>query len=84
VRFAYVLWIDASKSAEEHALEDMNPMTLPAAGFVIRETPDDITLSLEPIMAETKCRMWLTIPKRNILKIHRTTAERAFHLKGKP
>ena len=83
MKLAYVRWLDASRSADEHALEEMGLFELSEVGFLIRQTDTEITLAMEHPESAARCRLWLTIPHRNILEMRTTTLERAFHLKKK-
>ena len=81
MQLAYVRWLDASRSADEAALDEMGLFELSEVGFLIRQTETEITLAMEHPDSSARCRLWLTIPKINIREMKTTTLGRAFRLK---
>jgi hypothetical protein len=75
----YLKWRDAIHSMNEHAITELGGLAeLHEIGFLIKETPDSIVIGTECQDAATNVRMWLTVPKVNIVEIKRTTLARAF------
>lgn len=75
----YIRWKDAIHSMSEHPIAELGALAeLHEIGFLIKETPDSIVIGTECQDAATNVRMWLTVPKVNIVEIKRTTLDRAF------
>lgn len=67
----YVRWRDASHSMSEWEIDKIEPSELQDVGFLVRETDDAVTLAIEaPEDGESSTRLWLCIPKVNILERH--------------
>lgn len=65
--FAYVKWRDATMSQGDEDLFNVDAlMELEEIGWLIKETDDSVSLSIEKPQFD-KARLWLTIPKVNIM-----------------
>jgi hypothetical protein len=75
----YVKWKDAVHSMDEHAIVELGALAeLEEIGFLIKETPESIVIGTENQDGALHVRMWLTIPRVNIVEQKRTTLARAF------
>lgn len=72
----YIHWRDASQALEEFPLTDMEPIDLYEVGFLLKETEESVTISCE--QAEDFGRLWLCIPKVNIVERRDMPLEKAF------
>lgn len=81
MRLAYVRWFDASHSQDEMALEGMGLIELEDVGWPIAETDEFVTLTVERLAgAETMktARLWLSIPRVNIIEMRVAQLDKAF------
>lgn len=69
MKLAYVRWRDATHGIEEIAAADADLVELHEIGFVAAETDEAITLTMEYCPGATTFRLWLTIPRVNILEV---------------
>lgn len=75
----YLKWRDAIHSMNEHPIVELGALAeLHEIGFLIKESAESITIGTESQDAATSVRMWITVPKVNIIEIKRTTLARAF------
>lgn len=75
----YVRWRDAVHSMDEHEISGLGDLVeLHEVGFLLKETPETVTLSIEIQKDATSTRMWLTVPKVNIVEIRHATLDKAF------
>lgn len=76
---AYVVWKDAMYSQTEISIEDLGLVVLHCVGFVVRETEEFITLSVERQEDNLNyTRTNITIPKSGIVSISRSALSKAF------
>lgn len=68
MKLAYIRWRDATHGIEEIAAEDADLVELHEIGFVAADTDEAITLTMEHCPGAKTFRLWLTIPKVNILE----------------
>lgn len=69
-RMVLVRWRDACHSQDEFAISDLGGLAeLAEVGWLIAETPESVTLSMEHQEGATSTRLWLTIPLVNIQSI---------------
>ena len=81
----YIRWRDASHSMNEFEISKIEPISLQEVGFLIRETEEAVTLAIEApfdgdIETDTT-RLWLCVPKVNILERRDADLEKAFPAK---
>ncbi len=75
----YIKWRDACKSESEHEISTIGPLAeLQEIGFLIKETDESVTIGIEHPGKESFTRLWLTIPRVNIVEVRKTTLNRAF------
>ena len=80
----YIQWKDASHSLSEWEIEKIEPSLLSEVGFLLRETDDAVTLGIEaPDGSDTSTRLWLCIPKVNIMDRRDMELEKAFPVRRK-
>lgn len=73
---AIVRWVDSAYTRGESATGDLptEGLEMISAGFLVRETPDAITLALDRHLHDDAWRFVLTIPRvsvRNVKKVRR-------------
>jgi hypothetical protein len=81
MKIAYVKWADASYSnkSDERPLEELTGTTeLEEVGFLLREDKDTITLALENQDGATTSRIWMIIPRCNIVSLYTRQLADAF------
>lgn len=70
----YCRWADAAHSMAESTIADLGELAvLDEVGFLVKESDESITLATESQDDALSVRFWLTIPKVNIIEMHRTT-----------
>ncbi len=76
----YIKWRDAMHSTSQHAVTSLGGLAeLHEIGFLIKESDESITIGTEAEDGATvEARMWLTVPKVNIVEMKRTTLAKAF------
>lgn len=64
----------------EHAISELGELAeLHEVGFLLKESDESITIGTERAKSDdVSARMWLTVPKVNIVEIRRTTLAKAF------
>jgi hypothetical protein len=81
---AYIHWRDACHNSDEIRIDDLGEaVALHACGFVVKETEETITLSLEHQDGADTTRLWLSIPRVNIVEMRTATIDKAFPAKRK-
>jgi hypothetical protein len=79
MKLAWVKWRDASHGLEEWDVSRMTLSELEEVGFLLREDDESITLGMEHAAdATTARRMWLTIPRGQILDMRVRDLDKAF------
>ena len=77
-----VSWCDASQSparGDEHPIEQLGRLEhLYEVGWVLREDEETITIGLEHQEGMESARLWLTIPRCNIVELRRMQVDKAF------
>lgn len=75
----YVRWRDACHDMGECAIKDLGELAeLHEIGFLLAENEETVTIGIEHQDGATSARMWLTIPRVNILEMRRSTVDKAF------
>lgn len=75
----YVRWRDACHDMGECAIKDLGDLAeLHEVGWLLSENEETVTLGIEHMEGATAARMWLTIPRVNIVELRKTTLARAF------
>jgi hypothetical protein len=74
----YIRWRDASHGIGEFAPSDMGLCELEEVGWLVQEDDESVTLSMEYQAESETRRLWLTIPKGNIVERRDADFERAF------
>lgn len=67
-----VSWRDAAHHMNEYALAGTGLIDLVEVGWLVKVTPEEITLTLEvpkPTEVPEDVRLWLTIPRVNVREI---------------
>ncbi len=68
----YIRWRDAYHGQEDTPHQDLGALAeLHELGFLVKETPETYTISMEHQDGETSSRLWLTIPKVNVIEFRR-------------
>lgn len=79
----YIRWRDACHSMSQSPIKDLGELAeLMEIGFLLRETEESITIGTESQDGATEARMWLTVPRVNIIEMRKTTLARAFRIKS--
>jgi len=78
MKVAYVRWRDASHSQDEWETSKIGLEDLQNTGFLVKEDKDSITLTIEPTEDMESCRLWMCIPKVNIVEMRVRDLEKAF------
>ncbi len=73
VKMTFLLWRDASHHVEPRVKEDTGLVDLFEIGFVWDETEEKVTLSCEEQSDSPEVRLWISVPKVNILERHEFT-----------
>jgi hypothetical protein len=79
----YIRWRDASHGMGECAPADMGLSELEEIGWLVQETEESVSLSMEYEEAADTRRLWLTIPKANIVERRDRELAKAFPTKRK-
>ena len=75
----YIRWRDACHSMSQYAIKDLGELSeLHEIGFLLKETSESVTIGTESQDGATEARMWLTIPRQNIIEMKITTLDKAF------
>lgn len=75
----YVCWRDACHDIAECPIENLGGLAeLHEVGWLLTENEETVTLGIEHMDGATSARMWLTIPRVNIVEMRKTTLEKAF------
>lgn len=64
----YIKWRDASHSIDEWPIDRIELIELEEIGYLLRETEEAVTLSIEAPDGSDSTRLWLCIPKVNIVE----------------
>lgn len=65
----YVRWHDAVQSVQEFPIGEISDLIeLQEIGFLKVETDESLSLSMEWAEDDSTARLWLTIPKTNIIE----------------
>lgn len=65
----YIRWRDACYHSDYRKPEDVGELEeVENAGFLIKETGDSVTISCERVQEGEEARLFLTIPKVNIVE----------------
>jgi hypothetical protein len=78
MKLAYVRWRDAAFDNEDTPISDMDLAELHEVGFLIAETADAVKLAIEHPGEATSTRLWLVIPKVNIIEMRVRELDKAF------
>ena len=86
LKIVYIRWKDAMHSMNQHPVSELGELAiLHEIGFLLKETPDTIVIGTESEQTQSlEARMWLTIPRANIVEIRSTTLSRAFPAPRRP
>lgn len=76
---AFVRWRDAFHGNAEVDESSLQLVELHEVGFLHHESEESVTLVMENQPDDGTGRLWLTIPKVNIVEMVTTTVDRAFH-----
>ena len=68
MKLTYLRWRDAAFSVEERHLSDTGLIELEEFGFLAGETEEKVTLAMEKPGDESTVRLWLSVPKVNIVE----------------
>jgi hypothetical protein len=76
----WIKWHDAVNSNATHSIASLGDLAeLHEVGFLLAESAETITIGTESQAGQqVEARFWLTIPKKNIVEIRRSTLARAF------
>jgi len=79
-RIAYIIWRDANfGNGADTPMDQIGGLVeLHEVGFVLKETPEAVTLSMESGLSDLSNRAFLTIPRVNIVSIRFATVEKVF------
>lgn len=76
---AYVRWKDALHDMAECDRHKLGSLaTLHEVGFLVKETAESVTLALEAEGGNPATRLWLTIPRVNIIEMRTAELDKAF------
>jgi len=64
----YIKWRDATHGIAEAAPADMGLAELEEIGWLVREDDESVSISMEYQVEANTTRLWLTVPKANILE----------------
>jgi hypothetical protein len=79
VTLVYIRWRDACHDMGECAIKDLGELAeLHEVGWLLAENTESVTIGVEQMDGATSARMWLTIPRVNIVEERRTTLSKAF------
>ena len=67
---SHIVWRDAAYGLSETTISDTGLIELHALGFVLAETEESITISLEWQDGAESTRNWLAVPKNRIISRH--------------
>ena len=74
----YIVWNDASHQITEVGPEDVGLIELHEVGFLFHEDAKQVTISIEKQVDAKTTRMWMSIPKVNIIHRIDLPLKRAF------
>jgi hypothetical protein len=74
----YLKWRDASYNGDERDESEMTLVDLQEVGWLVREDNESITLSMEHQDGATARRLWLSVPKVNVIERRDVDLDRAF------
>lgn len=76
----YVKWLDACMGIDDTPLQDIQRVELEEVGWLLHEDKDTIVVGMEHEIDSP--RLWLCIPKVNVLEIRRVPWEKFRRIKG--
>jgi hypothetical protein len=79
----YLRWRDASHGLHECSVADMGLSELQEIGWLVQEDEEKVTLSMEHEDESSERRLWLSVPKGNIVERRDIEFEKAFPVKRK-
>jgi hypothetical protein len=74
----YIRWKDASHGMDEYDVSQMVLSELEEVGWLVTEDDDCVTLSMEHEENSKSRRLWLTIPKVNVIERRDAEFDKAF------
>ena len=78
MKIVYLHWRDACHDMNECRPAETGLIDLHEVGFLLHETDEFVTLSCEHPGDSDTARLWLSVPKTNIVERRDTTVEKAF------